>query len=76
MGKIVIIPEDETQEFADTGLHHHSMVQANLAYLFKAYGNVHRIYRVESGCEPSMTASAIRSKTSLSPMWRSIPSDR
>ncbi len=38
MDKIVIIPEDEEEEFDDMGSHNHSMVQANLAYLFKCLG--------------------------------------
>jgi Uma2 family endonuclease len=38
MEKIVITPEDETQESDDMGSHNHSMVQANLAYLFKGMG--------------------------------------
>jgi hypothetical protein len=38
MEKIIITPEDETQESDDMGSHNHSMVQANLAYLFKGMG--------------------------------------
>ncbi|MEM7130754.1 MAG: Uma2 family endonuclease [Chloroflexota bacterium] len=38
MGKIMIIPEHEIEEFDDMGSHNHSMVQANLAYLFKLDG--------------------------------------
>ncbi len=39
MEKIVIVPEDEAEEFDDMGSHNHSMVQANLAYLFKRMGD-------------------------------------
>jgi Uma2 family endonuclease len=39
MDKIVIIPEDEEEEFDDMGSYNHSMVQANLAYLFKCIGS-------------------------------------
>ncbi|MDH3602582.1 MAG: Uma2 family endonuclease [Candidatus Tectomicrobia bacterium] len=39
MDKIVIVPEDEEEEFDDMGSHNHSMVQANLAYLFKCMGD-------------------------------------
>lgn len=39
MDKIVIIPEAEEEEFDDMGSHNHSMVQANLAYLFKRKGD-------------------------------------
>ena len=38
MDKIVITSEAETEEFDDMGSHNHSMVQANLAYLFKSIG--------------------------------------
>ena len=39
MDKIVIVPEAEEEEADDMGSHNHSMVQANLAYLFKRMGN-------------------------------------
>jgi Uma2 family endonuclease len=39
MNKEVVIPESEEKEFDDIGSHNHSMVQANLAYLFKILGD-------------------------------------
>ena len=39
MDKVVILPEHEETEFDDMGSHNHSMVQANLAHLFKLLGD-------------------------------------
>ena len=39
MSQVVIVPEHEEMEFDDMGSHNHSMVQANLAYLFKLIGD-------------------------------------
>ena len=39
MDKVEIVPEHEEMEFDDTGSHNHSMVQANLAHLFKLLGD-------------------------------------
>lgn len=39
MDTVMLIPDQEVEEFDDMGSHNHSMVQANLAYLFKLQGN-------------------------------------
>ena len=39
MDTIVLVPDDVEEEFDDMGSHNHSMVQANLAYLFKQLGD-------------------------------------
>ncbi|MBV7333289.1 Uma2 family endonuclease [Chloroflexi bacterium TSY] len=39
MDRTLLIPEEEQEEFDDMGSHNHSMVQANLAYLFKLDGS-------------------------------------
>jgi hypothetical protein len=39
MDRVEIVPEVEEVEFDDTGSHNHSMVQANLAHLFKLLGD-------------------------------------
>ena len=39
MDAIMLMPDHEIEEFDDMGSHNHSLVQANLAYLFKLNGN-------------------------------------
>lgn len=56
MGKILLVPDNEIEEFDDMGSHNHSLVQANLAYLFKLNGT----YSVYS--ELSLDASILDSE--------------